>query len=403
MKRQLPGFAAGAILLWLAAAGCSAPTPQPTPTLSPTVTHTVVPSSTSTPTPFPTQTATPTPMPTATPLPSATPTTLLYVLPGTPLPAVLTPIAVDNAGQVSGLANWKEDTVTALGWAADRQTLAVATGNGIGLYDLQTRQRFRSLYPRGGGVIGLSFSADGNWLAASSLYGSEKEGYAGDIQLWYGSLLKPLGTIYAETRAISSLAFTPDSNLLAVAFSSTDPDQNTVEFFNTRSWEITRTMQTGAVLNIAIAPAGGILASEPDRYAIRLWRLKDGMLLDTLYTSFSGAVSSMAFNPAGNMLATGHYDGAIRLWDIGSGKAVVTMQTEGVVQSLAFSPDGSLLATGSSYQDSAVRLWNTADGALLRTLEGHTTGVEYLIFSPEGQYLVSASYDGSVRLWGNRP
>lgn len=401
MKHHLPRLAVCAFILWLGATGCSAPSPQPTSTPPPTVRHTPAPSST--PTPFPTHTATPTPTATSTPLPTATPTPILYVSPGTPLPAAPLPITVDNAGQVSGLASWKEDTVTALAWASDRQTLAVATGKDIGLYDLQTRQRFRTLYPRGGGVIGLAFSANGDWLAAGSRYGSESEGYAGDIQLWYGTFLRPLGTIFTEKRAISSLAFTPDSNLLAAAFSSADSDQNTVDFFNTRTWEITRTMQTGAVLDIAIAPTGGIFASVPDRYAIRLWRLRDGELLNTLYTSFTGAVSSMAFNPAGNLLATGHYDGTIRLWDIGSGQAVVTMHTEGVVQSLAFSPDGSLLASGSSYQDSAVRLWKSADGSLLRTLEGQTAGVECLLFSPDGGYLVSASYNGSVRLWGIRP
>lgn len=401
MKRLFPRLAVSAFIMWLGAAGCSAPTPQPTPTLPPTATYTPVPSST--PTPYPTRTATPTPTATSTPLPTATPTPLLYVSPGTPLPSAPVPITVDNAGQTSGLATWKEDTVTALAWASDHQSLAVATGKDIGLYDLQTRQRFRTLYPRGGGVIGLAFSADGNWLASGSRYGSATEGYAGDIQLWNGAFLRPLGTIYTDTQAISSLAFTPDSNLLAVAFSSPDNDRNSVDFFNTHSWEITRTLRTGAVLNIAIAPEGGIFASVPDRYAIRLWRLKDGKLLNTLYTSFTGAVSSLAFNPVGNLLATGHYDGSIRLWDIGSGQAVVTMQTEGVVQSLAFSPDGSLLASGSSYQDSAVRLWKSADGTLLRTLEGHTAGVEHLLFSPAGGYLVSASYDGSIRLWGIRP
>jgi WD40 repeat protein len=401
MRPRSLGFVIVVILGCLAASSCSSPTFQPTPTLPPTASFTPQPTSSST--PFPTRTATPTPTATSTPLPTATPTPLIYVDPGTPLPSVLAPIVVDNAGQVSGLTAWKENTVTALGWASDRQTLAVATGDGIGLYNLQTRQRFRSLYPRGGGVIGLAFSPDGSWLAAGSRYGSEKEGYAGDIQLWHGTFLQPLGTIYADTRAISSLVFTPDSNLLAVAFSSSDRDQNTVDFFNTHTWEITRSLQTGAVLNIAIAPQGGIFASVPDLYAIRLWRLKDGTLLNTLYTSFTGAVSSIAFNPVGNMLATGHYDGSIRLWDIGTGKVLLTMQTQGVVQSLAFSPDGSLLATGSSYQDSAVRLWKVADGMLLRTLDGHTAGVEYLIFSPAGQYLVSASYDGSIRLWGNRP
>lgn len=401
MKRNLPRLAISAFILWLGVTGCSTPTPQPTPTLPATLTYTPAPSST--PTPLPTRTATPTPTATSTPTPTATPTPLLFVSPGTPLPSVPLPIAVDNASQVSGLASWKENAVTALAWASDHQSLAVSTGKDIGLYDLQTRQRFRTLYPRGGGVIGLAFSADGNWLAAGSRYGSQTEGYAGDIQIWNGAFLRPLGAVYAKDRAISSLAFTPDSHLLAVAFSSPDADKNSVDFFNTRTWEITGTLHTGAVLNIAIAPIGGIFASMPDRYAIRIWRLRDGKLLNTLYTSFTGAVSSMAFNPAGNLIATGHYDGTIHLWDIGSGQAIETMQTEGVVQSLAFSPDGKLLASGSSYQDSGVRLWNSTDGTLLQTLEGQTGGVEYLLFSPNGGYLVSASYDGSLRLWGIRP
>jgi WD40 repeat protein len=40
---------------------------------------------------------------------------------------------------------------------------------------------------------------------------------------------------------------------------------------------------------------------------------------------------------------------------------------------------------------------------MLRTLEGHAHGVDNLTFSPDGQVLVSASFDGAVRLWGVRP
>jgi WD40 repeat protein len=36
-------------------------------------------------------------------------------------------------------------------------------------------------------------------------------------------------------------------------------------------------------------------------------------------------------------------------------------------------------------------------------LDGHTKGVTHVLFSPDSQYLVSASYDGLIRLWGIRP
>jgi WD40 repeat protein len=46
-----------------------------------------------------------------------------------------------------------------------------------------------------------------------------------------------------------------------------------------------------------------------------------------------------------------------------------------------------------------VRLWRVADGALLRTLEGHTSSVWGVAFSPDGQTLASGSGDETVRLW----
>ncbi|KAJ5816310.1 NACHT and WD40 domain protein [Penicillium robsamsonii] len=67
------------------------------------------------------------------------------------------------------------------------------------------------------------------------------------------------------------------------------------------------------------------------------------------------------------------------------------------VQSVAFSPNGQLLASGSL--DKTLRLWDTATGALQQTLEGHTDWVESVAFSPDGRLLASSSNDKTICLW----
>jgi WD40 repeat protein len=111
----------------------------------------------------------------------------------------------------------------------------------------------------------------------------------------------------------------------------------------------------------------------------------------------------MAFSPDGVTLATGHYDGMIRLWDITKGTVLLEFDSGSVVQSLAFSPDARMLASGGSFENSLVQLWSSGSGNLLRKLESQSGGISSLTFSPYGQYLVSASYDGALRLWGIRP
>ena len=67
-----------------------------------------------------------------------------------------------------------------------------------------------------------------------------------------------------------------------------------------------------------------------------------------------------------------------------------------IVYEVRFSPDGQTLASASA--DGTVRLWSR-DGTPLNTLEGHTSSVYDVRFSPDGQTLASASADGTVRLW----
>ena len=62
-----------------------------------------------------------------------------------------------------------------------------------------------------------------------------------------------------------------------------------------------------------------------------------------------------------------------------------------------FSPDGKLVVTASD--DGTARLWEAASGRSLHTLKGHTDYVNGAVFCPDGKLVVTASIDGTARLW----
>ena len=67
------------------------------------------------------------------------------------------------------------------------------------------------------------------------------------------------------------------------------------------------------------------------------------------------------------------------------------------VNVVVFSPDGKLVASASF--DSTVRLWDPATGESCGVLQGHSDSVSAVVFSPDGKLVASASRDSKVRLW----
>ncbi|MCC5656033.1 ribosome assembly protein 4 [Nostoc sp. XA010] len=67
------------------------------------------------------------------------------------------------------------------------------------------------------------------------------------------------------------------------------------------------------------------------------------------------------------------------------------------VYSVGFSPDGKTLAFGS--EDKTIKLWDVSTGKAIKTLTGHNSLVNSVGFSPDGKTLASGSDDNTIKLW----
>jgi WD40 repeat protein len=67
---------------------------------------------------------------------------------------------------------------------------------------------------------------------------------------------------------------------------------------------------------------------------------------------------------------------------------------------VAIAPDGTWLATmHNSPREQAVRIWDTATGAVRTTLNSRKAQVAAVAIAPDGARLVTVGADGTLRIW----
>lgn len=122
-------------------------------------------------------------------------------------------------------------------------------------------------------------------------------------------------------------------------------------------------------------------------------------------TEHKEAVLSVAVCPGlPELVATGGQDDTAVLWDLkwqdGALQYEQRKRLEGHTDSVtqvAFSTDGQYLATAS--YDATVKVWQAKTGELAQTLEGPAKEVEWLIWHPKGHALLAGSNDTMAWMW----
>ncbi|CAE7167719.1 unnamed protein product [Rhizoctonia solani] len=163
---------------------------------------------------------------------------------------------------------------------------------------------------------------------------------------------------------------------------------------------------TDWVRSVAYSPDGKSVVSGSDDGTVRTWNAHGSSSIAEPLRGHSDFVYSVSYSPLGNLIASGSTDFTIRLWDTNTGQqSGDALRGDQPFASVAFSPDAKLIASGcgglfSSSTGCAVQLWDVQTRKAVSGLfKGHGNSVLSVSFSPDSAWVVSGSYDKTIRIW----
>ncbi|OAQ85412.1 periodic tryptophan protein 2 [Purpureocillium lilacinum] len=151
--------------------------------------------------------------------------------------------------------------------------------------------------------------------------------------------------------------------------------------------------------SLVYAPDGQRIITTADDGKIKVWDIESGFCIVT-FTEHTSGVTACEFAKKGNVLFTASLDGSIRAWDLIRYRnfRTFTAPTRLSFSCMSVDPSGEVVAAGS-LDSFDIHIWSVQTGQLLDQLSGHEGPVSALAFSPNGNSLISGSWDRTARIW----
>ncbi|MBI2929023.1 MAG: protein kinase [Verrucomicrobia bacterium] len=242
-------------------------------------------------------------------------------------------------------------------------------------------------------AVSLAFSPDSKYLASINWEDPQKEKDMGlpaaNLKLWDAATRTEIATVPIRDRV----------GFLRIVFS---PDGQTLVFEDQGKLHLRAVPSLQSVTNW---PGYGPAYSQDGStmvYALtnRLVRRNVATGQEVPIGELEHKVDALALSPDGRTVVTSteKSGGILTFWDaLGESLPVKVEKHTRTVEKLAFSPDGQTLA--SAGWDGKLGLWNVKKRRNLDLLRGHKGHISTVAFSPDGRTVATSSMDTTVRLW----
>ncbi len=319
--------------------------------------------------------------------------------------------------------------VRSVRYSRDGAELTCGTSDGaIHVLDAAGGDAIRTLRGHEGAVVLLRFSPDGSLLASASVDRT--------IRLWRDLTGPPVATLSGHRSDVGSLAFSPDGRTLA-----SGSNDKTIKIWDLATRECMDTIRSanGTVRFLRFSRDGkslyvggwwrvdawdwgtrtrrplaahGVEGADvsPDErflargigdarlspgYAVRI----DEIHRDAGVLRLSGSSGSRpaAVSPCGRLIAASDAAGRVRLWETATGRLLASLEGHpNCWVSCHFHPGGRILATCCSGE---IKFWDLATGGMLYALSGHHSGAAHsMSFNPDGRTFAATWQGGTIQI-----
>uniref|UniRef100_A0A7S1TZ58 CDC20/Fizzy WD40 domain-containing protein n=1 Tax=Phaeomonas parva TaxID=124430 RepID=A0A7S1TZ58_9STRA len=221
-------------------------------------------------------------------------------------------------------------------------------------------------------------------------------------QLWDVSATKQVRSMDGHTSRVGALAW--NQHLLASGSADTTVVNHDVRVraHNVNTWSA----HEQEVCGLSWSPDGSYLASGGNDNLLCVWDAasvgrSSSRAFHTL-TDHQAAVKALAWSPhERNLLASGGgtADRSIKFWNAATGAMLSSIDTGSQVCALRWNPHEKEILSSHGFADNQLSLWKYPSMAKVKDLKGHTSRVLHMCVSPDGETVLSAAGDETLRFW----
>jgi WD40 repeat protein len=224
-------------------------------------------------------------------------------------------------------------------------------------------------------------------------------------------VINPMG----HSAKIHNILFTPDGQRI-ISIS----EDKTIRMWNPETGEMIKKFESqigdgpeGMFYCSAISPDGKLLAvagypvsSESENYIVVIDLEKNTQVATAV--GHTNVINTLSFSGSGNFLASGGDDNTVKIWKVDNSASlanVTTINLTSPISSVSFNPKTQDLAVAQQSEDIFVYALASLDKGLSKlvpkTLKKHSGVIDKVVYSPDGAFLASSSFNNELILWNN--